>query len=378
MVEAWRKDSNTVDILTGMPSYLPEEDVKKIHLNKVDITSFGRTERLKLFREKNRPSILRVFNALILIGNVFKNIVIKNRYDYVICSTTPPVLLAFSISLFKKFRNFKFIYHYMDIHPEIGVTAGHYNNRVVFRILRWMDKFAARSAHTCVVLSDDMKRSLLDRDSRLSASNVKIINNFGMSSKDFSRFKQVINYHSHGLNVVYAGNIGKFQSLDLLVDTARLLESVKSIKIHVVGDGAERERLEERVKDYGLENIEFYGQLPANEAQAAVASADLAYLSVSTSVLKYAFPSKLASYLAEGTPVIAMADEASELSKQLKSSEIGLVVPHDPKLLADVLVSLSENRSVIENMKLNLHKVGTEMFSKETYLGKWDLVLSGN
>jgi colanic acid biosynthesis glycosyl transferase WcaI len=56
------------------------------------------------------------------------------------------------------------------------------------------------------------------------------------------------------------------------------------------------------------------------------------------------FPSKLLATLAHERPVLAVADEASELARALENGGFGLrVEPDDPERLASALIQLSED-----------------------------------
>lgn len=373
MVKKWRSDENVVDVVSSMPSYISADDAERLDVKSKEVTSSGTILRLGLIREKNRGGMVRLINALILFVFLFKTILFNKRYDYVLASTTPPVLLAFFISLCSKVFRYKFIYHYMDIHPEIGLTAGQYKNRLVYKLLKKMDTFAARNAYRCVVLSGDMKASLVGRDSRLDPEKVYVINNFGVGARTILD-RKIIDYKEGYLNVIYAGNIGRFQALDILIDALNLLPESTRVFIHIVGEGTERRKLEQVCKDCGQKNIKFYGHVPSEDAQLAISQADIAFLSVSNSVLKFAFPSKLSSYLIQDTPVIAAVETSSELAKLLSDKAVGVAVEVNSTKIAAKFNDLFNDKETLNNWKSNLQILSQDLFGLETFFLKWEQV----
>src|SRR5699024_6155739 len=101
----------------------------------------------------------------------------------VMCSTSPPVMLAAAVSLAARLKGARFIYHCMDIHPEIGALSGEFRNPLVFRILQAVDRATCRRSAAVVVLSGDMRNALLERDSRL-ADRIVVLNNFDLPDFD--------------------------------------------------------------------------------------------------------------------------------------------------------------------------------------------------
>lgn len=115
-------------------------------------------------------------------------------------------------------------------------------------------------------------------------------------------------YSSDTFNIVFTGNLGDAQGLDLLVEAARQLKG-RGIRWYLVGDGRARTHLESLVEQYGLEeDVVFVGRLSEGDANRYAAYADCAYLSFRDNPLfDMTLPAKLQTYLACGVPVLAAA-----------------------------------------------------------------------
>ena len=71
------------------------------------------------------------------------------------CSTSPPVLLGAFVALASRLKKIKFIYHCMDIHPEIGKLSGEFNNSLIYKFLFKLDVWTINSSDKTIVLEQD-------------------------------------------------------------------------------------------------------------------------------------------------------------------------------------------------------------------------------
>lgn len=138
-------------------------------------------------------------------------------------------------------------------------------------------------------------------------------------------------YPEDTFNIVFAGNLGDAQGLDLMVEAAKQLKG-SPIRWFLVGDGRARARLEQKVQSCGVtEEVTFVGRVDAWDADRYVHFADCAYLSFQDNRLfNMTLPAKLQTYLACGTPILAAA--GGESAQLVGENGIGLVCP--PRLEA--------------------------------------------
>lgn len=139
-------------------------------------------------------------------------------------------------------------------------------------------------------------------------------------------------YGLDSCNIVFAGNLGDAQGLDLVVEAARELQDA-SIRWYLVGDGRARQRLEEKTKEYGLEDrVIFVGRVDTAEADRYVHFADCAYLSFKNNkIFNMTLPAKLQTYLACGTPILAAA--GGESAQLVGYYGLGFVCPPEKSAL---------------------------------------------
>lgn len=141
-------------------------------------------------------------------------------------------------------------------------------------------------------------------------------------------------YPEDTFNIVFAGNLGNAQGLDLMVEAAKLLKG-SPIRWFLVGDGRARVRLEQKVQQSGVsQEVTFVGRVDAKEADRYVHFADCAYLSFQDNKLfNMTLPAKLQTYLACGIPILAAA--GGESAQLVGENGLGFVCPPQLEALVE-------------------------------------------
>lgn len=129
--------------------------------------------------------------------------------------------------------------------------------------------------------------------------------------------------------VVFTGNIGTAQGLDVLIEAARLLPSSLDATFFLVGDGRAREALEARVREAGsivADRIVFCGRVPGEQVPAFLSRAGAALMTLAPDpVFSLYLPTKLQVYLASGVPILSAADGAA--ADIVREAKAGIAVP---------------------------------------------------
>ena len=191
------------------------------------------------------------------------------------------------------------------------------------------------------------------------ASNIKVKNKF-----------------PKGFNILFAGNIGKAQSFDTIVETIALIKN-EQINIVVLGDGRDKDRLKEKIKTLGLSNkFRFLGSHPPESMPEYCAVADALLITLKKAdIFSYTIPAKLQSYLACGKPIIGALDGIGK--KIIEDSNSGLCTD------AENIFGLTENiirmSKMPSNELLTLGKNGLDYFNnhfnKEKLLNDFEAIL---
>lgn len=173
----------------------------------------------------------------------------------------------------------------------------------------------------------------------------------------------------HGLKgrfvVGWIGGFHKFHGLDLAIDmAAQLRDEIPELTLLLVGDGVERQRLEERGAGLGLDNVVFTGTVAHSEIPAHIAAMDAALvLSPGDGRFHYS-PLKLREYMACAVPVIA--SRAGELADFITEGRDGLLV--EPGSVDDLAAAV---RTLHDSPDLR-SKLGSEGREKMVEEGSWE------
>ena len=232
--------------------------------------------------------------------------------DVVIGSSAHPLAAVLAIHLGKRLQC-KSIVEIRDLWPESIVAygiAGAHNPAVL--ILRWLEKWMYRKADAVIFTMEGAYDYIIEQgwEKEIPRSKVYYINN-GVELEAFHYNRDHFPVDDPDLknpdqfNVVYTGSIRKVNNLGMLLDTAKETKNPK-IKFLIWGDGDERSALEQRVRDEGISNVVFKGQVEKKYIPSIVSQADLLMMHYSdSSVVKYGSSmNKMFDYMAAKKPIL--------------------------------------------------------------------------
>lgn len=166
--------------------------------------------------------------------------------------------------------------------------------------------------------------------------------------------------------VLYSGNLGRKQGLDLLLDAARLLVDKPQLAFVICGDGAERERL--HAIGAQLPNVRFLPLQPLERLNDLLNLADVHVLPQRAAAEDLVMPSKLAAMMASGRPVIATANPGSEVARAVDGHG-RVVAPGDVRAFADAIVDLCGDEAQRARLGAAARAYARAHWDKSTVLG---------
>lgn len=176
--------------------------------------------------------------------------------------------------------------------------------------------------------------------------------------------------------ILYSGNIGKKQSLEILVEAADLLKHRNDIVFIIVGDGAFKKELEQQASEKKLTNLFFKPLQPYELVPDLLKCADIHLILQKKGTKDSFLPSKLTSILSVGGHSIITAEKGTELYHIVESNPgIATVIPpEEPKLLATTIVDLlTKNASSYNPIARNYAK---KNLGKEAVLSRFEKQLN--
>jgi glycosyltransferase involved in cell wall biosynthesis len=376
----WAAAGHRVEVLTSQPSYKPELELARQPA--VETVDGVTVRRLPMVPDRG-PRLRKPRNVVRFSLLVFLRVLLGRRFDVVMCSTAPPVVLGWFTSLAATLRGARFVYHCMDLHPEIGRMSGEFANPWVYRVLLRLDIATCRRAAAVIVLSNDMRDALVERDAGL-AGNIVVLNNFDIPSFEPGERSGGRSEGSPDpalLTLAFTGNIGRYQGLETITEAVLGSdERLRAVRLVLMGEGGAKAGLERLVADAPEDRRDRVRLLPhgtPDQARAVMRDADLGLVSLVPGVIAYAYPSKTASYLSEGLPVLAAVEPDSALARDVAGWGVGAVLSvQDVESVTRELLEWSARRPELAAMRARAHDVWREQFSAEIKLKEWDAVLA--
>ena len=211
------------------------------------------------------------------------------------------------------------------------------------RLAAWSERTICNMATRVIVVSTPLKRIM--EGAGVRPEKLEVMTN-GVRLSDFqAQAKDAALEESLGLRgATVIGFVGWFRNwhgLDLLIEAFhRSGLARKRVKVLLIGDGPAMGRLQERVRQAGLQDrVIFTGPLPHAEVPSHLNLIDIA---VQPSANEYCCPMKILEYMALGKPVVAPRQEnIREIVRE--GEEAILFTPGDAASFAAALERLAGN-----------------------------------
>lgn len=247
-------------------------------------------------------------------------------------------------------------YNVQDIFPENAAYIGNAKG-IVYKILSAEQRYAYRHADQIITISEDMKELLIEKGA--DSQRTKVVYNWSYTDSLY-RYEDVYSekiakFLSAGkFNVVYAGNIGTMQNVDVVVETAKLMQDEEDIHFHIFGDGMYKERLQREAER--LSNISFWPIQPSELAPSIYAMADVNVIPLAPNIYRTALPSKTATCIACQKPIIFCFGNQSKFGRWIAQVPgYYLTEPDQPQNLRKAIKAVKESNVTVCSDKLFLH-----------------------
>jgi colanic acid biosynthesis glycosyl transferase WcaI len=361
IVHELAKLGHEIHVVTALPWYRQHRVesgwVETTWRTRTSVTAWGSVTRLNPFAGEDKKNLWR--RALGFIGFSVISVVAgfkagrvrgdRCRVDAVI-AMSPPLTLGLSGWLIAKGRRAPLVFNIQDVFPDAAIETGVITNSAVINVSRWLEKVSYRVASIVTVLSDDLRDNVVAKLPVSQASKVVVIPNFVDTEVIQPRDRMTKYREDLGIDdrpvVMYAGNVGFSQSLNLLLDAAREFPEVAFV---VNGSGAARTALEADAEK--LSNVVFGDYQPIERLSEVLATADIHAVLLKRGLGKVSVPSKTYSVMAAGRAVIAAIDPGTEVTRLIDGAKCGLtVLPDDSVLLIEALRTMLADFNEIRQM----------------------------
>ena len=350
LVEELAGRGHRIEVITSLPWYRDHQIEPGYggRLVRREDTPWGSVLRLHPFPTEDKTDIVRRassflgFTAL-AAAKGRKGGRRGDRAD-VVLAVSPPLTLGLAGYSIAKARGAAFVFNIQDVFPDIAIELGVLKNRALINMARSLEKHCYRKADRITVLSEDLRSNIAERTA--DPSKVRVIPNFVDTHAIRPLATDNPYREEHGLQgktvVMYAGNVGLSQSLDLMISAAAASQDDPNLAFVINGGGAARASLEDRAR--GLGNVVFVGTQPVERLPELLAAADIHVVVLKRGLARSSVPSKTFSILAAGRPFVASVDTGSEIATIAERSGAGIAVPpEDAESFTKAIRHLADN-----------------------------------
>lgn len=287
--------------------------------------------------------IRRIVNMLSFSFVFFWKGLWKRKPDILVASS-PHLFLAFFGFLLAKIKRVPFVFEVRDLWPDSLIKMGGLQNKWIIRALTWMESVLYQKSDHLVVLTEHQRTFIADRGIPVEKitliPNGVVLGSWKPQPEKRSLMREKMGVSHDDFVAIYTGAHGPANALEYVVRAGKYLK--EGMKIVLIGDGPEKERLARIVQEEGITQVRLLDPVPKKEIFHYTAAADCGIISLADNeVFRGARPNKLFDYLFVGKPIVTTVD--GEVRKIVEENEVGLFAgAENPEGLARAIEKVHE------------------------------------
>ena len=370
----WHKSGHEVTILTGFPNHptgvlapaYRRQFRRLVMREQVGGVNVVRTWLLPLPNRKPHERILNY--SSFCLSSAITGLFLPQ--PDVVIATSPQLLVGLSGWWLARWKGVPFVFEVRDLWPEsldaIGMGDRH---SLLHRTLSTLARFLYKSAAHIVVVTSGFKEYLTENWAIFPEKMSVVENGVETSSfsprKDSGELKKELGAHGKFL-VSYVGTIGLAHGLDTLVDAADNLQSAApNVMFLLVGEGADKKRIQNLASSRGLRNIAFVDQQPRERIPDFISASDACVVLLNKNeIFKTVIPTKMLEFMSCAKPVILAVE--GEAKRILELGQAGIAVePENSAELTQTILQLAQNTALCELLGRNGRAYVARHFSRQ-------------
>lgn len=276
-----------------------------------------------------------------------------------------------------KMKGIKVVAMLQDVWPDNAVQSHLISEgSFLYKYFEMWQKSVYKNADRLICISDDMKDFIVSKG--VDADKIEVIYNWGYSDDvvdipwEENEFVKKYCLSRDKFYAIYAGNIGKMQNVEIVVNAAKELQDREDIQFLIIGDGARREAIEEMAS--GLKNVTMLPMQPSELATHIYSAAGVNIIPLVAGGTKTAMPSKTGVVLSCGQPVIFTFGSESRFARMIEESGAGASVDSDDNMgLANWIIKIAGTRYAQSKQGYCVFK---DLFVRSNSIGKYTQSIS--
>ena len=295
----------------------------------------------------------------------------------VILTIEPPLFCATAAWMCARLSGAKAWLHVQDFEIdaafELGILRARWLRGIVSNIESWlMRRFDRVSTISPNMVQRLIQKNVAVEKAKLFTNWVDLDSIFPLSEPNAMR--QQLGLSSDCSVALYSGNMGEKQGLDIVLEAAARLVNEKDIRFVLCGDGAARQRLQQKYAS--LPNVLWLPLQPLERLNDLLNMANFHLLPQRSGAEDLVMPSKLTGMLASGRPVIATANKGTQIARVLPDCGV-LVEPDNIQQFSGAIMQLAKDSAKCNEMGLHAREYALQHWSKERVLKEFEGQLKG-
>ncbi|MBB4037352.1 colanic acid biosynthesis glycosyl transferase WcaI [Dysgonomonas hofstadii] len=327
-----------VSVITAMP-YYPEWEVHTRYKGKLwykEIVDGVKVYRCPFYVPKkvdSKKRILHEFSFLWSSSFRWFATLFKKQYDLVI-TICPPFHIGVSSYIYSIFRKTTLVTHIQDLQIDAAKDLDMLSNPKVLGTMFKLERFLLKKSSFVSTLTKGMKDRVLNKG--IDENKIVLLSNwvdidFIKPLSKAQSLRDKFNISENDKVILYSGNMGKKQGLEMLIDVAVQYKDRPDIHFIMVGSGAEKDNLQKQAADNKLTNMKFYPLQPYDQLPSLLATADIHLVLQKKEASDLVMPSKLTGILATGGCAIVTAVHGSSLYQDVENYSMGILCKPESK-----------------------------------------------
>ena len=246
---------------------------------------------------------------------------------------------------------------------------------ILWKIGRVIENFTYRNADKIIVISQDFKRNIMAKG--VPEEKIEVIYNWvdeqaviPIQRGDNPIFDE-LNLDRNKFYIVYAGNLGNAQNVEIIIDTANQIKDNTDINFIIFGTGGLEQEYKNKVNSLKLNNVSFFPLQPYEKVSQVYSIGDACIVSCKKGLGGSAMPSKTWSIMSASRAVIANFDEG-ELKTIINDNNCGIFTKAgDKEAFKDAILELYNNRDKAVQLGKNGRQFIMENLTREIGTSKY-------
>ncbi len=315
-----------VTVITTWPEYNLDQNTERRSFQEIETEQGISVLRIKTLPHHNVNYIIRGLSQLLMPLQFLKKLWhYKIKPDAVVIYS-PPLPLAL-VGTWLRRSGTRTLLNIQDLFPQNAIDLKILRSSLQIKFFQALERFAYRTSDVVTVHSEGNRKMLLAQHPTL-ASKLKLLHNWvdvdhhstTTNKIDFKKKWGITQKHI----AVFAGVMGPSQYLDLILEIAERMQDQSDLLFLMVGDGKEKERLQQIAAMKGLANVKFEGFISRDVYPDLLSACSIGLVCLSPQNNTPVVPGKILGHMASGLPVAAFVHTASDAHSLIADAQCGV------------------------------------------------------